>query len=49
MTTQDPFNLKRFLDAQENDYADALREIKQGYKQYLQPCCNTKAKVLLFL
>lgn len=33
MTTQDPFNLKRFLDAQENDYADALREIKQGYKQ----------------
>ena len=33
MTTQDPFNLQRFLDAQENDYADALREIKQGYKQ----------------
>ena len=33
MTTQDPFNLKRFLVAQENDYADALREIKQGYKQ----------------
>ncbi len=33
MTTQDPFNLKRFLDAQENDYADALHEIKQGYKQ----------------
>ena len=33
MTTQDPFHLQRFLDAQENDYADALREIKQGYKQ----------------
>ena len=27
MTTQDPFNLKRFLVAQENDYADALHEI----------------------
>ena len=33
MTTPDPFNLQRFLDAQENDYADALHEIKQGYKQ----------------
>jgi uncharacterized protein (DUF1810 family) len=33
MTTQDPFNLKSFLIAQENDYADALHEIKQGYKQ----------------
>jgi uncharacterized protein (DUF1810 family) len=33
MNTQDPFHLQRFLDAQENDYADALREIKQGYKQ----------------
>ena len=33
MNTQDTFNLQRFLDAQENDYADALREIKQGYKQ----------------
>ena len=33
MTTQDTFNLQRFLVAQENDYADALREIKQGYKQ----------------
>ena len=33
MTTQDPFNLQRFLVAQENDYADALHEIKQGYKQ----------------
>ena len=33
MKTQDPFNLQRFLDAQKNDYADALREIKQGYKQ----------------
>lgn len=28
MNTQDPFHLQRFLDAQENDYADALREIK---------------------
>ena len=33
MNTPDTFNLQRFLDAQENDYADALREIKQGYKQ----------------
>lgn len=33
MNNQDPFNLQRFLDAQKNDYADALREIKQGYKQ----------------
>ena len=33
MTTQDPFNLKRFLGAQESFYADALKEIKQGYKQ----------------
>ncbi len=33
MTTPDTFNLQRFLDAQENNYADALREIKQGYKQ----------------
>ena len=33
MKTQDPFNLQRFLDAQKNDYADALHEIKQGYKQ----------------
>ena len=33
MNTQDSCNLQRFLDAQENDYADALREIKQGYKQ----------------
>ena len=33
MTTQAPFNLQRFLDAQKNDYADALHEIKQGYKQ----------------
>ena len=33
MTTPDTFNLQRFLDAQKNDYADALREIKQGYKQ----------------
>lgn len=33
MTTLDPFNLNRFLGAQESYYADALREIKQGYKQ----------------
>jgi uncharacterized protein (DUF1810 family) len=33
MTNPDTFNLQRFLSAQENDYADALREIKQGYKQ----------------
>lgn len=33
MNTQNPFHLQRFLDAQKNDYADALREIKQGYKQ----------------
>ena len=33
MKTQDPFNLQRFLDAQKNDYADTLHEIKQGYKQ----------------
>lgn len=33
MTTPDTFNLQRFLDAQENDYAEALHEIKQGYKQ----------------
>ena len=33
MNTQDPFNLQRFLSAQENDYAEALHEIKQGYKQ----------------
>ena len=28
ITTQDPFHLQRFLDAQENNYADAFREIK---------------------
>ena len=28
MTTQDSFNFQRFLDAHENDYAEALREIK---------------------
>jgi uncharacterized protein (DUF1810 family) len=28
MTTPDTFNLQRFLSAQANDYADALREIK---------------------
>ena len=29
MTTPDTFNLQRFLYAQENNYTDALREIKQ--------------------
>ena len=33
MTTPNPFNLNRFLGAQESYYADALKEIKQGYKQ----------------
>ena len=27
------FNLQRFLDAQQRDYAQALREIKNGLKQ----------------
>lgn len=29
----DPFNLQRFLDAQARDYAQAMREIKNGRKQ----------------
>lgn len=33
MTTPDIFNLQRFLSTPESDYADVLREIKQGYKQ----------------
>ena len=33
MNTPDTFNLQRFVDAQNIDYADALHEIKQGYKQ----------------
>lgn len=33
MTTQAPFSLQRFLDAQENNYVDAFLEIKQGYKE----------------
>ena len=33
MKNPDPFNLNRFLSAQESYYADALREIKQGDKQ----------------
>ena len=33
MNTPDPFNLNRFLGAQESFYADALKEMKQGYKQ----------------
>lgn len=28
-----PFNLQRFLNAQQRDYAQALREIKNGHKQ----------------
>ncbi len=27
----DPFNLQRFIDAQNNSYASALREIKNGW------------------
>ncbi len=30
---ENQFNLQRFLDAQAQDYAQALREIKNGYKQ----------------
>lgn len=33
MTTPNPFNLNRFLGAQESFYANALKEIKQGCKQ----------------
>ena len=33
MNTLDPFNLNRFLGAQESFYANALKEIKQGCKQ----------------
>ena len=33
MKHPDPFNLNRFLGAQESYYTDALKEIKQGYKQ----------------
>ena len=33
MNTLDPFNLNRFLGAQESFYADALKEIKRGYKE----------------
>lgn len=29
----DPFNLQRFLDAQEEDYACAIRELREGRKQ----------------
>jgi uncharacterized protein (DUF1810 family) len=29
----DPFDLRRFVDAQENDYDRALREIREGRKQ----------------
>jgi uncharacterized protein (DUF1810 family) len=31
--SSDPYNLKRFLDAQEDHYATALREIKSGRKR----------------
>src|SRR5262245_66304254 len=31
--TADPFNLKRFLQAQEDDYEQALGEIKSGRKR----------------
>ena len=32
MNTQDPFNLQRFLDAQEGEYPQALKEILNGRK-----------------
>ncbi len=32
-TTADPHNLNRFVQAQEDDYAQALREIKAGRKR----------------
>ena len=32
MNTQDSFNLQRFLDAQENEYEQALKEIRNGRK-----------------
>lgn len=32
MITQDPFNLQRFLGAQESFYAQALKEIRNGRK-----------------
>ena len=32
MNTQDPFNLQRFLGAQESFYAQALKEIRNGRK-----------------
>ena len=32
MTTSDPFNLVRFVEAQEHDYENALREIRNGRK-----------------
>ena len=33
MKTIETFNLNRFLGAQESFYADALKEIKRGYKE----------------
>jgi uncharacterized protein (DUF1810 family) len=32
-SANDPYNLNRFLQAQENDYAQALSEIKNGQKR----------------
>lgn len=32
-TTEDPFNLQRFLDMQQSDYATALQEMKDGEKR----------------
>jgi len=32
-TTRDPYNLDRFVQAQEDDYEQALREIRNGRKQ----------------
>ncbi len=33
MNTTDPYNLNRFLGAQESHYRQALEEIRQGYKK----------------
>jgi uncharacterized protein (DUF1810 family) len=33
MNTEDPFDLQRFVDAQRDDFADALAEIRRGRKE----------------
>lgn len=45
MTNQDPFNLNRFLSAQEDCYTDAIRELRSGMKighwmWYIFPQCH---------